>query len=103
MQFSAKLINLLRHFQLNEDRRHGSPIIPTGLDEDLNPHINCNKSHVGKTICDMAEDFVVFLRCAVDYKENRKILDSTENNKGFMKYKQVSAATISKKRSQTET
>jgi hypothetical protein len=89
MQFSAKLINRLRHFQLSDKKRFGSPIIPSALHEDLNPQINCNNNHLGKTICEMAEDFVVFLRCAVDYKENRKILDSNENNKGYMKYRQV--------------
>ncbi|KAI8099002.1 Dbl homology domain-containing protein [Halteromyces radiatus] len=47
---------------------------------------------LGKEICAMAHHFVAFLRCAVDYKMNRKQLDQKEHNKGFASYQEKLAA-----------
>lgn len=82
MQFSAKLINRLRHLQMDY-----SPRFP--ITDDVLFKIDCSHSRLGKTIREMAEDLVVFLRCALDYKENRKLLDSNVNNKGYLMYNQV--------------
>jgi hypothetical protein len=52
MQFSAKLINRLLYFQPEEH----------------------NYDFVGTNLLDMTKDLVVFLRCAIDYKANRKVI-----------------------------
>ncbi|KAI7900955.1 Dbl homology domain-containing protein [Cokeromyces recurvatus] len=79
MQFSAKLINHLRHLQMGPVKEMG-----------MNPcgNMECNNLRLGKILVDMAEDFVVFLRCALDYKGNRKCLDSRENTIGYIQFKQ---------------
>ena len=79
MKFSAKLINRLRHFQ-------AGPLYTSAEEPD------CSNLHVGKAIRDMAEDLVVFLRCALDYKENRKVLDNSGSNKGYARYRQKLSA-----------
>jgi hypothetical protein len=81
MQFSAKLINRLRHFQLY------SAVKLNEVKEGPCANIECDNSYIGKAIVAMAEDFVIFLRCAMDYSSNRKILRSSE--KGYEMYKQV--------------
>jgi hypothetical protein len=90
MQFSAKLINRLRHFQLGRVKVVFS--VPSEMD-DKSPNncenVNCNNVHLGKALVDMTEDLVVFLRCAVDYKENRKHLEASEHNEGFIVYNKV--------------
>ncbi|CAO3595970.1 unnamed protein product [Absidia cylindrospora] len=44
---------------------------------------------LGKEICAMANQFVVFLRWALDYKVNRKKLDQrSQHNKGFASYQE---------------
>ncbi|ORZ13473.1 hypothetical protein BCR42DRAFT_418382 [Absidia repens] len=44
---------------------------------------------LGKEICAMASQFVVFLRWALDYKVNRKKLDHrSQHNKGFASYQE---------------
>lgn len=92
MQFSAKLINRLRHFQLNfVNKATGADphAHPSADDQDTCSNIDCNNLQVGSILVDMAEDLVVFLRCALDYKGNRKHLDNTEHREGFVKYRQV--------------
>ncbi|KAL9537334.1 hypothetical protein MBANPS3_011872 [Mucor bainieri] len=89
MQFSAKLINRLRHFQLNfVNKAIGGDPHPSADDQDACNNIDCNNLQVGSILVDMAEDLVVFLRCALDYKGNRKHLDNTEHREGFVKYRQ---------------
>ncbi|KAG2206111.1 hypothetical protein INT47_003760 [Mucor saturninus] len=74
MQFSAKLIHRLRHVQVDD------------LEKAFK--VDCNNAHLGRILRDMAQDLVVFLRCALDYKENRKLLDNNVNNKGYLRYNQ---------------
>ncbi|KAG1468862.1 hypothetical protein G6F56_003593 [Rhizopus delemar] len=65
MKLSAKLIHRLRHFQLNENTFYSIQLKDTP--------INCN-IQLGKILCEVSEDMVVFLRCALDYRENKKLL-----------------------------
>lgn len=88
MQFSAKLINHLRHFQLGRTK-----VIPS-ISADDKSHkdsesLNCDNVHLGKVLSNMSEGLVVFLRCALDYKENRKHLDTSEHNEGFAVFNKV--------------
>jgi hypothetical protein len=44
---------------------------------------------LGKELCAMASQFVVFLRCALDYRHNRKRLDHrAQHNKGYAVYQE---------------
>ncbi|KAI9244803.1 Dbl homology domain-containing protein [Sporodiniella umbellata] len=65
MKFSAKMIHRLRHFQLNQKALHTTSLkdMPT----------DCN-IQLGKVLCEASEDLVVFFRCALDYRENKKLL-----------------------------
>lgn len=89
MQFSAKLINRLRHFQMDGN-------VSWPLTDEALYKADCNNARFGKAVRDMAEDLVVFLRCALDYKENRKLLDDNVDNKGYVKYSQVKIVTYKK-------
>lgn len=86
MQFSAKLINLLRRFQIHYID-NVSPSLSN--DEEACAHIECNNLYIGQKLVDMSEDLVVFLRCAIDYRENRKQLDATEQRAGFTRYREL--------------
>lgn len=94
MQFSAKLINRLRHFQFGPSSIavkkpiFDSPITTTSADDTCVHGDACGNVRLGKAIREMAEDFVVFLRCALDYRENRKVLENSINNKGYIRYRQ---------------
>lgn len=89
MQFSAKLINRLRHFQLNYPNRETLASVDINASKDACNNLDCDNLHLGGILVDMAEDLVVFLRCALDYKGNRKHLDNTEHREGYVKYRQV--------------
>ncbi|KAG2237455.1 hypothetical protein INT48_005488 [Thamnidium elegans] len=82
MQFSAKLINRLRHFQMEHTK--DSPV----LQLDPIPNVDSGKLYLGKAMREMSKDMVVFLRCALDYKENRKTIDNNVNNKAYLIYNQ---------------
>lgn len=85
MRFSAKLIHRLRHLQLDKRSTTDSPKIIYPFDA-MPPLVECcHGGQLGKILCDMSEDMVVFLRCAIDYKENRKLLQ----NKMYENYRQV--------------
>ncbi|KAG2194377.1 hypothetical protein INT46_011095 [Mucor plumbeus] len=88
MQFSAKLINRLRHFQLNYVKGVSTVPQSSADNEDTCKNIDCNNLQLGSIVVDMAEDLVVFLRCALDYKGNRKHLDNTEHREGYVQYRQ---------------
>lgn len=87
MQFSAKLINLLRRFQINYV--NNVVPLPSANDEEACTHIDCNSLFIGQKFIDMSEDLVVFLRCAIDYRDNRKHLDATEHRAGFTRYREL--------------
>ncbi|CAO3595908.1 unnamed protein product [Absidia cylindrospora] len=66
-------------FHLNADAR----MLPSPNDQLL----------LGKELCTMANQFVVYLRCALDYKVNRKKLDHrAQHNKGFVMYQEKLAS-----------
>lgn len=89
MQFSAKLINRLRHFQLRYAKGVSTIPQPSAENDGTCSNIDCNNLQLGSIVVDMAEDLVVFLRCALDYKGNRKHLDNTEHREGYVQYRQV--------------
>lgn len=45
---------------------------------------------VGSVLREMAEHMVVFLRCALDYRANKKLVDHRMHNKGYALYSEVS-------------
>lgn len=82
MKFSAKLIHRFRHFQFeHEDEDGGSKTVSPFENKAL----TCQHSQLGKILCEMSEELVVFLRCALDYRENRKLL----HHKAYEIYRQV--------------
>jgi hypothetical protein len=44
---------------------------------------------VGLVLRDMAESMMTFLRCALDYRANRKLLEQRQSNKYYTLYKEV--------------
>ncbi|KAG1551725.1 hypothetical protein G6F51_001664 [Rhizopus arrhizus] len=81
MKFSAKLIHRFRHFQFeHEDEDGGSKTVSPFENKAL----TCQHSQLGKILCEMSEELVVFLRCALDYRENRKLL----HHKAYEIYRQ---------------
>jgi hypothetical protein len=85
MQFSAKLINRLRRVRFF-DSVSVNPAC-AALKED--GHIDCNSVYLGSILLDMAEDLVVFLRCAVDFRDNQKQVDDNERRGYYSHYKKV--------------
>ncbi|KAG0168624.1 epithelial cell transforming sequence 2 oncoprotein-like [Apophysomyces sp. BC1034] len=86
LQFSARLIQRLRHFQFDcviSD-------MPIRVDPALDPTCSSCPSNVflGQCLLNLAEELVVFLRCALDYKGNRKLLEGCESNKGYVRYRE---------------
>ncbi|KAI9300816.1 hypothetical protein BJ944DRAFT_243847 [Cunninghamella echinulata] len=67
-----------------------SSLLPLHLNADARYlPVPSDRTLIGKHICDMAESFVVYLRCALDYKHNRKKVDNRlQHNKGFMHYQE---------------
>ncbi|CEP09697.1 hypothetical protein [Parasitella parasitica] len=80
MAFSATLISRLRQFQVDKD-----------LCKD---HVNgttdeaSDQANIGLALREMTESMTVFLRCALDYEGNKKLLDQKNNNKGYRLYKE---------------
>lgn len=50
--------------------------------------------HIGSAFRELAEYMVVFLRCALDYPVNKKILDRRIGAKGYALYNEVNAMSI---------
>ncbi|KAI8335090.1 Dbl homology domain-containing protein [Chlamydoabsidia padenii] len=96
MQCSSQLIRSMAPYLdhppcvSQEETRQHTTNLPLQMNDDarLLPSPN-NQLLLGKEICAMANQFVVFLRCAVDYKLNRKKLDQrSQHNKGFAMYQE---------------
>lgn len=85
MQFSAKLINRLRRVRFTTTK--STTTCPQQED-----YIDCNSLQVGGIILDLAEDLVVFLRCATDYKDNQKQIDDNERTGRYAHYRKVNKA-----------
>lgn len=69
---------------------HQHPPLPLHMNDEAR-RLPSPNDHLmlGKEICAMANHFVAFLRCAVDYKYNRKKLDQrSQHNKGFAMYQE---------------
>jgi hypothetical protein len=84
MKFSSTLILRLRNAQIEK---------PTLNYQDSVTDPNCQACptdvNVGLVLREMAEQMVVFLRCALDYRANRKLLDQKKNNKAYALYNEV--------------
>ncbi|KAI8640037.1 Dbl homology domain-containing protein [Parasitella parasitica] len=80
MAFSATLIRRLREFQVDKipckDNVHGA-----------NDQTSDQPS-IGVALREMTEFLVTFLRCALDYEANKKLLDQKKNNKGYKLYEE---------------
>ncbi|KAI8371329.1 Dbl homology domain-containing protein [Radiomyces spectabilis] len=89
MEFSSSFIQRLRLNVQYEPKLLNpttSPFEPPEIDIKS---VKCPSDVlVGQALCDLAEDLVVFLRCAIDYKTNRKMLDTkTSGNKLYMAWR----------------
>jgi hypothetical protein len=98
MQCSSQLIRAMNAYldhpptdPLNSDPHlFHHPPLPLHMNDDAR-RLPSPNDHLmlGKEICAMANQFVVFLRCAVDYKLNRKKLEQrSQHNKGFAMYQE---------------
>ncbi|KAI9498445.1 Dbl homology domain-containing protein [Zychaea mexicana] len=104
LQFSAKLLQKLQYFAgldqvdpphlLLDDNDSGHTSSIDGDDnsyvgEDPSAPVGCvGDVCIGSTMCEMAHDMVVFLRCALDYKENKRLLKMSRHNKGYRRYRE---------------
>lgn len=79
MSFSSTLIRRLRQFQVDK--------IPC-KDAINDPNCQIDEVNIGLVLREMTESMVTFLRCALDYKSNKKLLDQKKNNKGYALYKE---------------
>ncbi|OAD03292.1 hypothetical protein MUCCIDRAFT_81292 [Mucor lusitanicus CBS 277.49] len=79
MAFSSTLIRRLRQFQVDK--------IP--CKEHLNdPNCQTDQVNIGLVLREMTESMVTFLRCALDYKSNKKLMDQRKTNKAYALYKE---------------
>jgi hypothetical protein len=81
MKFSAKLIHRFRHLQFEHEDEDSELKTVSPFE---NKALTCKNSQLGKILCEMSEELVVFLRCALDYRENRKLL----HHKAYEIYRQ---------------
>ncbi|KAI8145637.1 Dbl homology domain-containing protein [Fennellomyces sp. T-0311] len=87
LQFSAKLLQKLQYFQFDYADPPLSMLLKTSANDQLEG--GCvGDVCIGKTMCDMALDMVVFLRCALDYKDNVNLLKRRKHNKGYKRYRE---------------
>ena len=97
LQFSAKLLQKLQYFQFDDANPPNLPLLGvTDINKlkDDSPGGCADGVCIGQTMCDMATDMVVFLRCALDYKNNVKILKNGKQNKGYKRYREVNQILI---------
>ncbi|KAF7731686.1 epithelial cell transforming sequence 2 oncoprotein-like [Apophysomyces ossiformis] len=85
MQFSSRLI---RRFQCRAECPNSLPESMMDADKDLMCASCYSEIPLGQIIRDMAEMLIVFLRCALDYKDNRRILDQSQDNKAYALYRE---------------
>lgn len=86
MQFSSRLI---RRFRCRAECSDSLSESMMDADKDLMGASCYSEIPLGQIIRDMAEMLIVFLRCALDYKENRRILDQSQDNKAYALYREV--------------
>ncbi|KAI7904414.1 Dbl homology domain-containing protein [Cokeromyces recurvatus] len=75
MDFSSTLI----HRCSGKDQEEMSTAVFTSLSDDV---------YIGQILCSMSESMITFLRCALDYKANIKLLKQLKHNKGYILYKE---------------
>lgn len=51
--------------------------------------------HIGAMLRGLAEYMVVFLRCALDFKANKKLMDQRQSSKGYALYIEVGIQVVS--------
>ncbi|ORZ03326.1 Dbl homology domain-containing protein [Syncephalastrum racemosum] len=79
LQFSAALLRRLQCLQFDHDAcTKPYHLLMDGADSAP----QC----VGRTLLDLSECMVVFLRCALDYKANRKLIEQQKHIKGYVRY-----------------
>lgn len=79
MTFSSTLIRRFQQFQVDK--------IP--CKEDMNdPNHQTDQVNIGLVLREMTESMVTFLRCALDYKSNKKLMDQRRTNKAYALYKE---------------
>ncbi|GAN10972.1 hypothetical protein MAM1_0440c10522 [Mucor ambiguus] len=79
MGFSSTLIRRLGQFEVNK--------IP--CKEDANdPNCQTDEVTIGLVLREMTESMVTFLRCALDYKNNKKLMNQRKTNKAYALYKE---------------
>lgn len=78
MAFSSTLIRRLRHFQVDK--------IPCKQDVMNDTNCQTDQLNIGLVLREMTEPMVVFLRCALDYKSNKKLMDQRKTNKAYALY-----------------
>ncbi|CAO3632867.1 unnamed protein product [Cunninghamella echinulata] len=90
--YSAPLSPTSTHSSASSSKESNSSsnLLPLHLNADARYlPVPSDQTLIGKHICDMAESFVVYLRCALDYKHNRKKVDNRlQHNKGFIHYQE---------------
>jgi len=77
MNFSSILIRRLGQFQVDK--------IPP-KEEVNDPNCQTDQVNIGLVLREMTESMVTFLRCALDYKANKKLMDQRKTNKAYTLY-----------------
>lgn len=85
MRFSSTLIIRVRNDQM--ERSDGNISQEDIADPDCQTSLN--NVNMGLILRSMVEYMVVFLRCALDYKTNKKTLDMRLNKKAYALYAEV--------------
>lgn len=80
LQFSATLLRRLQCLQF--DHKACTKPYHLLMDGATESAPQC----VGRTLLDLSECMVVFLRCALDYKGNRKLVEQQKHIKGYVRY-----------------
>ncbi|KAI9485441.1 MAG: Dbl homology domain-containing protein [Benjaminiella poitrasii] len=97
MSFSSTLIHRFKNSNQNEEKgESGSTLVSDQLDDINNKMEALNTGcspllddvHIGQILHDMAEFMIIFLRCALDYKSNKKLLNQSKHNKGYALYRE---------------
>lgn len=85
MRFSSTLIIHIRNDQM--ERSDGNICQDAIADPDCQTCLN--NVNLGSILRHLVEHMVVFLRCALDYKTNKKTLDMRLNKKAYALYAEV--------------
>jgi hypothetical protein len=93
MKFSSNIILRLRNAHVERSTEAGGVLCQ---DAEYDPGCKTcpNDVKVGLVLRESAEKMVTFLNCALDYRANRKLLDSRKHHKGYALYNEVSCKCI---------